>query len=198
MVNEREHSQAIRWFFVLQAGLVVVVVLLVGLGAGPGSLALLIFPGEAASLWLARRHYVRAARATVVAGELIVERPFLRNRHVRADDVELILLLGAIEGRSNPFTTDARQLMVLGKARPRVLLRMSGEIWPGRSLAEIAPVLGVRSQAVGWISSKQLRRGYRAASWPSAHPFLTFLVCLPLFVVFLVVLGTIVGPDHSH
>jgi hypothetical protein len=197
MANEREHSKAIRWFFVLQAGLVVVVVLSLVLGSGPGFLMLLIFPVETASLWFARRHYVSAARATVVAGDLLVERPFLRNRHVRAADVDLVLLLGAIEGRSNPFTTDARQLMVLGKARPRILLRMSGEIWPGRSLAEIAPALGVRAQTVGWISSKQLRREYRAASWPSAHPFLTCLVSLPLFVAFLVVLGTIVGPDHS-
>jgi hypothetical protein len=198
MANEREHTRAIRWLLVLLAALVVGVAAALILGRGVGQLVLLIFPIEAAVLWLVRRRYVRTARATVADGELVVERPFLADRRIRAADVDLVLLLGAINGRSNPFTTDSGQFLLLGKGRRRVLIRMSGEIWPVRDLAEIAPALGVRAEAVARISNKQLRRRYRAASWPLAHPVLAFLLALPLFIALVVVIGTIVGPDAPH
>lgn len=195
MANEREHSRAIRGVLLLEAAVVVVVAITLILGVGVGELLVLIFPAETAALVLGRRHYVRAARATVVDDELFIKRPFLRDRHIRAADVDLVLLLGAIEGRSNPFTTDSGRLMLLGKGRRRVLMQMSGEIWPVRQLAEIAPALGVPAEPVGWISSKQLRRRYHAASWHSAHPFLASLVSLPLFIAFIFILGTILGPE---
>lgn len=198
MANEKEHSRAVRWVLVFHAALAVVVAIALILGYGFGQLILLIFPVEAATLVLARRHYVRTARATVIDGELVIERPFLRDRRIRTADVDLVLLLGAINGRNNPFTTDSGQLMLLGQGRRRVLLRMSGEIWSLRRLAEIAPALGVRVEAVARMSSKELRRRYRAASWPSAHPFLVFLMSVPLFIALVVAIGTIVGPDASR
>lgn len=196
--SEAAHSRAIRWVWVIQAAIVVVVAIAVAFGTGFGQFLVLIFPVEAASLLLARRHYVRAARATVADGELTIERPFLRDRRIRAADVDLVLLLGAVKGRSNPFTTDSGQLMLLGKGSRRVLMRMSGEIWSLRRLADIAPALGVRAERVGWISPKQLRRRYRAASWPSAHPLLASLLSAPLFIALIVAIGTIAGPDSPR
>ena len=144
----------------LQAAAVAIAVLS---GASAGVAVVLVFPVEGLTLFVARRHYVRAARMTISNAELVLERPYLGDRRIRAADVNLVLLVGQTASvDAYPFVIEPSQLLVLGTGRTRPLLRLSGEIWPADRFVEIGPALSVRSERVGRMSKKEIHRRYGA------------------------------------
>lgn len=83
MAQERAHERAILPVLVilgLQAAAVAIAVLS---GASAGVAVVLVFLVEGLTLFVARRHYVRAARMTISNAELVLERPYLSDRRIR-------------------------------------------------------------------------------------------------------------------
>ncbi len=161
--QERDHERAVRPVLVILALQALVVAIVVIAGFGNGVAVVLVFPAEGFALLLVRRHYVRAARLTVDAGNLELTRPYLRDRRFAASSVDLVLLTGeVVSATPNPLLVEPSQAFVLGNGRKRLLLRLSGEMWQAERFVEIATALDARCEQVGRLSKREIHRQYGA------------------------------------